>query len=316
MDFGRYLRRIPTLAELAIDACHSVINVPFSKFQESGNDFIMIDNQDRCFDELFDEVDLIQKMCERRFGIGAEGLIVLSKHRDVDFEVTCYTSDGKPSLACGAGTRCVVAFASYAGLYDDDKEAVFLTPRGVHHGSQLQSDPGLYRVHLPDVDAIETFNGEHYFVGTASPQHVKFVDVELPTREVVLTGKDIRNDANYRKLEAANVVFVHVLDDSSVSVRTYDWRKDDEVFSNTSAAVAAAIATEARRLSWQSSTYICSKQTSCRQNVRTLGGQIQVMFTLTTRRQVDNKTTARDIYLVGPANHVYHGVFKWKMKNY
>ncbi|KAK2158340.1 hypothetical protein LSH36_172g00027 [Paralvinella palmiformis] len=317
MDFSCYLKRIPTLAELATDAYHTVINVPFSKFQECGNDFIMIDNQDRCFDELFDEVELIRKMCERRFGIGADGLIVLSKHKDVDFEVTCYASDGRPASVCADGSRCVLAFGAYTGLYDEDTEAVFLTPGGTHRGSQLELGRDLYRVQLNDVDTILVYNRDHYFIRSSSLQHVTFIDSEPSARQVLEMGKTIRNSNNYRKQEAANVVFVRIIDDNTITIRTYDWRGEKEALSSGSAAVAAAIGTQLRCSAGETSINISYTAKSCTQNVITLGGELQISFTIMRPTgQINPKTIVSNISLVGPATQVYHGVFKWKLKNY
>ena len=128
MDFSPYLKRIPTLAELASAAWRPFVSIPFSKFQESGADYVMIDNQDRCFDELFDEPSLIQTMCERRFGIGADGVVVLSKRQDVDFEVIRYDPDGQSGSLGADGARCALAFAAHVGLYDTDREATYADP--------------------------------------------------------------------------------------------------------------------------------------------------------------------------------------------
>jgi diaminopimelate epimerase len=181
----------------------------FHKYQGTGNDFVMIDDRARAFDET--DQPLIARLCNRRFGIGADGLILLRNKPDFDFEMVYFNADGRPSSMCGNGGRCTVAFAKYLGLIST--ETRFLAVDGPHD-ARVEAD-GTVRLRMIDVNApVEAGVGEEdVFLHTGSPHHIHFLDpAESPSLaefDVYGTGHDIRYDQAYDPA-GTNVNFVEI----------------------------------------------------------------------------------------------------------
>ena len=155
----------------------------FFKYQGTGHDFVMIDNRDESFDS--DNNALIGRLCDRRFGIGADGLILIQNHAEFDFEMIYINPDGTRSL-CGNGSRCAVRFAHDLGIIGNKTR--FLTIEGPLHAS-LQDD--LIHLSMPDVYDVSESRSNDFFIDTGSPHFVRFVE-DVKGMDVYTTGKEIR----------------------------------------------------------------------------------------------------------------------------
>ena len=256
------------------------MEVTFYKYQGTGNDFVMIDNRDERFDVR--DLDMIRKLCDRKFGIGADGLIAIQLHPDFDFEMMYFNADGSQSM-CGNGARCAVAFSAFLGIVTG--ETRFLAIDGPHDaflsGTQVELLMG-------DVKGIDQKSGD-YFVNTGSPHHIRFVDnaAEYP---VFVQGKSIRNDEGYAPA-GTNVNFVQVMTDGEVFVRTYERGVEDETLSCGTGVTAAALVYGA-------------KQNRNAVKINTLGGKLSVKF----HSNADGSFSK--IWLTGPAEQVFVGKIK------
>lgn len=255
------------------------MEITFYKYQGTANDFVMIDNRDGHFSA--DNQELVAFLCERRLGIGADGLILLQNRDGYDFEMVYFNADGRLGSMCGNGGRCTVAFAQQLGVITD--KAYFLAADGDHYATV--SPEGLVSLKMNDVRAIECAEG-FYFLNTGSPHYVEFVD-DLAHYEVFQKGKAIRNNDRFRR-EGTNVNFAQLPQPQEpLFVRTYERGVEDETFSCGTGVTATAIAASFKGL-------------SSPVKIRTLGGNLEVSF----NRQGEQVT---DIYLTGPAQHVFSG---------
>jgi len=262
----------------------------FHKYQGTGNDFIIIDDRARVFDET--DQPRIAALCHRRFGIGADGLMLLREREGYDFEMVYFNADGAPSSMCGNGGRCLVAFAKYLGVVQ--AQAYFLAVDGPHE-ARVDAD-GTVRLRMIDVAAPhEAEVGEEgdLFLHTGSPHHVQFLDGHehppLAEFNVFAAGHDIRYDQAYDPT-GTNVNFVQVPDDPSHPwpVRTYERGVEDETYSCGTGVTAVALA---------------ASQRGATSPVRlsTPGGQLEVSF----ETRPDGGFT--NVWLSGPAVRVFEG---------
>ncbi|MFD2721194.1 diaminopimelate epimerase [Hymenobacter monticola] len=262
----------------------------FHKYQGTGNDFVMIDDRARTFDET--NQPLIARLCDRRFGIGADGLILLRNKPDFDFEMVYFNADGRPSSMCGNGGRCTVAFAKFLGLIGD--QAHFLAVDGPHD-ARIEAD-GTVRLRMIDVNpAIEAEVGEEgdVFLHTGSPHHVHFLDPEeghkLAEFDVYSAGHDIRYDQAYDPA-GTNVNFVEVPADPAHAwpVRTYERGVENETLSCGTGVTAVALAASQRGA-------------ASPVRLQTMGGELEVSFD----HRADGGFT--NVWLSGPAKRVFSG---------
>ena len=253
--------------------------IEFYKYQGTGNDFIMIDDREKEFD-LTDN-DLIAALCERRMGIGADGLILLREHDTLDFEMIYFNADGKESSMCGNGGRCIIAFAQMLEMIED--ETTFMAIDGEHKGRLM--DDGIY-LQMQDVKKIEGV-GDGLVLNTGSPHYIEMVD-ELDYIDVDKQGRKIRNSAPFKK-DGINVNFV--LDASELQVRTYERGVEAETLSCGTGVVATAIAMHYAN---------CIEETLV--NVKTKGGELTVSFE-------EFNGGYRNIWLSGEASMVFAGEF-------
>ena len=253
--------------------------IEFYKYQGTGNDFIMIDDREKEFD-LTDN-DLIAALCERRMGIGADGLILLREHDTLDFEMIYFNADGKQSSMCGNGGRCILSFAQMLELTED--ETTFMAIDGEHKGRLM--DDGIY-LQMQDVKKIEGV-GDGLVLNTGSPHYIEMVD-ELDYIDVDKQGRKIRNSAPFKK-DGINVNFV--LDASELQVRTYERGVEAETLSCGTGVVATAIAMHYAN---------CIEETLV--NVKTKGGELTVSFE-------EFNGSYRNIWLSGEASMVFAGEF-------
>ena len=143
------------------------MNIYFYKYQGTGNDFILIDN--RIDQALSLNKELISEMCDRHFGIGADGLMLLNSHNDYDFEMDYYNSDGSGSTMCGNGGRCIVAFAKKLKLFNVSTK--FIASDGVHEASICEN--GSIKLKMTDVVEFSQ-DDDNYIVNTGSPHYIIF----------------------------------------------------------------------------------------------------------------------------------------------
>lgn len=250
----------------------------FYKYQGTGNDFVMIDNRKLTFPA--DDEQLIKSLCDRRTGIGADGLILLQDHPDYDFEMVYFNADGRLGSMCGNGARCTVRFARQLGMIED--VAYFLAADGEHQAS-IERDQ--IQLKMGDVVGVERI-GDDYYLNTGSPHYVRFVE-NVETLDVYEEGRAVRYNDRFAA-EGTNVNFVQRLSEDKIYVRTYERGVEDETLScGTGVTACALIAGLAGAESPVS--------------VKTPGGNLQVSF----ERE---GTDFRYIYLIGPAKLVFSGM--------
>ena len=253
-------------------------NIEFFKYQGTGNDFVMIDDRKEEFN-LTDN-KLIARLCNRKFGIGADGLILIRNHQTADFEMIYYNADGHLTSLCGNGSRCAVMFARQLGIIHG--ACSFLTVEGI---LQAKVEDDLVFLNMPDVSGVESFS-DHYFLNTGSPHHICFVN-GVREYDVFGEGRKIRNGAPYFE-EGSNVNFVEELGQSSIFVRTYERGVEDETLSCGTGVTAAALV---HAMNGASSPV----------KIKTLGGELKIAF-----KKQDNGAF-EEIYLIGPAIKVFEG---------
>jgi len=254
------------------------MNIQFYKYQGTGNDFVMIDNRKGVFDK--ENIKLVQQICDRRFGIGADGLILIEDIADLDFNMIYFNGDGSKSF-CGNGSRCAVAFAKYLGIIDS--QALFLSTDGEHE-AWINKD-GEVSLKMHDVASIEK-GEDYYFINTGSPHYISEVK-DVKEVDVYNEGKAVRNNNRF-KVEGTNVNFVKY-EAESIDVRTYERGVENETLSCGTGVTAAA-------LSWGDKNQSAGGKVA----VNTQGGLLSVAF----KR---NEKGFNDIWLIGPAACVYKG---------
>ena len=250
----------------------------FYKYHGAGNDFILFDNRDGAISV---STVKIARLCNRHFGIGADGLMLLEQAAGYDFRMVYYNSDGRESTMCGNGGRCIVAFAKSLGIIHS--QACFLAIDGSH--TATIADDGLISLHMNDVDDIDIRAG-HTILNTGSPHYVLFVP-DVSKTDVFNEGSRIRTQPQFQP-DGINVNFVQ-LHDGKLIVRTYERGVEDETLSCGTGVTAAAIAATARF------------EGIFGTDIETTGGHLVVTFTK------DTGTSAKDVVLTGPAEFVFKG---------
>lgn len=272
------------LSLLALQNWLNGMTIAFEKYHGTGNDFILIDIRNRAIPE---DADIIAHWCDRRFGIGADGLITLGLSDTHDFNMKYYNSDGRLSSMCGNGGRCIIAFARQLGLIST--ETSFSAPDGEHRGSILSSHKGTYRVSLQMSDVrARNWDDKGIFLDTGSPHYV-LMQEDLQNLDVAGQGKKIRNDPAFAP-GGTNVNFMEVKK-GVIHLRTYERGVEDETLSCGTGVTAAAIAYSLKTGYDNGSTIV------------TRGGKLSVSF---SRKDMDFS----EIYLQGPAVHVFSGTLE------
>lgn len=256
--------------------------ITFYKYQGTGNDFIMIDNRDKVFNRT--NQNEIAFLCDRRFGIGADGLILLELHPTCDFKMVYYNSDGNESTMCGNGGRCITAFAHFLGIIEDSAEfeAIDGLHKAVIDGNQVSLQMG-------DVDHVQN-NKSYVFLDTGSPHHVE-VKSDLQHLDVKKLGHQIRYSEHYGK-EGTNVNFVEPLDSDNFKVRTYERGVENETLSCGTGVTAVALAMN----------YIGETEKNLI-TLHTPGGELQIQFER-------GEESFKNIWLIGPAKQVFKGTIE------
>ena len=254
----------------------------FYKYQGTGNDFILIDDRQEQFD--IGNQPLIERLCHRRFGIGADGLILLRNDPATDFRMVYFNSDGRESSMCGNGGRCIVQFANHLGLFE--RETTFMAIDGLHDAAVQD---GIVSLKMTDVQEVETGNN-FFYLNTGSPHYVSFVS-GLDKLDVFNEGAKIRyNDRFWR--EGTNVNFVEQLADGHIFVRTYERGVENETLSCGTGVTAAAIAS-GLQTGVANTTF----------TIKTLGGELGVSYETSDRGYAN-------IFLKGAAQKVFEGTIE------
>lgn len=248
----------------------------FYKYQGTGNDFVMIDNRDLQFPK---DRKLVARLCDRRFGIGGDGLILLENDAQEDFKMVYYNADGGESTMCGNGGRCLVAFAFFLKIFDIN--CTFSAVDGLH---EAEINEGIVKLKMIDVDQI-SHEYEDHILNTGSPHYVKYVE-DIADFPVFAEGKTIRNSNRFSQ-EGINVNFVEILSPDEIFVRTYERGVEDETYSCGTGVTASALTLLKN-----------GNQTSVR--VKTLGGDLKVYAE-------KNGESFKNIWLEGPAKQVFRG---------
>ena len=210
------------------------MNILFSKYQGAGNDFILINDTDNNFPEK--DHDLIQKLCDRKFGIGADGLMLLRDSQDKDFTMLYFNADGYEGTMCGNGGRCLVAYARDCGHTNKLEGIVFDAIDGEHSATIINE--GLISLKMKDVFEIKNM-GAGYGVDTGSIHHVEYVD-NLVDMDVCGLGRAIREHKMYSP-EGCNVNFIKAENSKYISIRTYERGVENETLACGTGSVASAI---------------------------------------------------------------------------
>ncbi len=252
----------------------------FYKYHGTGNDFIIIDNLKGDAPSLSEET--IRHLCHRRFGIGADGLLVMQHKDGYDFEMIYYNANGKNGTMCGNGGRCMVKFAYDRGIHNYTYK--FLAADGPHEAEI--DNHGMIRLKMQDVNSVEDIHG-NCVLNTGSPHYVKFIN-DLAEANVVENGREIRYSNPYKK-EGINVNFVQNLEEDQIFVRTYERGVEDETYSCGTGVTASAL--------MSAHNYRGFNQVK----VKTPGGMLSVEYIKTDDDQFEN------IWLCGPATFVFKG---------
>lgn len=256
------------------------MNIEFYKYQGTGNDFILLDNRKNIYDGITSSQ--VKELCDRHFGIGADGVMLLNTKEGYDFEMIYYNADGNAGSMCGNGGRCIVKFASILGI--KKKEYTFLATDGAHV-AEMDLDKEV-SLKMQDVNNVE-FLLNYYLLNTGSPHYVKNVK-NVAGIDVVAEGRKIRNSKEFA-VKGVNVNFVEIISDDEIFVRTYERGVEDETLSCGTGVTASALISAHNDKGFN------------RVEVKTPGGNLNVEF------EKISDTEFINIWLSGPAELVFAG---------
>lgn len=255
----------------------------FYKYHGAGNDFIMIDNRSLHFDKK--DTEQINILCHRRFGIGADGIILLEEETGFDFRMVYINSDGSSGAMCGNGGRCIVHFAHFVlKIINNPKEVCFIAVDGKHEAS-IEGD--MVRLKMQNVFEISTRNDLPFLFSGTTPHNVMFVE-DIESFPVVDVGRKIRCSDPL----GVNTNFTQIKD-GVMCVRTYERGVEDETMACGTGTTSAVIVSHHLGL---------LHEKFCR--VQTRGGELVVEFEKTLEGTYEN------IWLTGPAKLVFKGLFR------
>ena len=281
----------------------------FYKYQGAGNDFLIADNRDGHLSETGGVLYCnatgwskpIAEICDRRYGVGADGLMLLENSDKYDFRMAYYNSDGSGGMMCGNGGRCIVAFAADRGIGHFDFDAA----DGFHSANIIKDDSGVKTVRLKMTDvrgmlryqklAGVTVPSEGYFLDTGTRHYVRFVD-SLDSYDIVSEGRNIRTKAHELGPIGANVNFVEPISEGVIKVRTYEKGVEDETFACGTGIVASAMA-----------SYVHGVRPRVSEGEN---GRLNAMYTVHAKRDIlavsfdassDAEWSAKNVWLTGPA---------------
>ncbi len=255
--------------------------IKFHKYQGTGNDFILIDNRKNEYNVI--TADQVRRLCDRRFGIGADGVMLMNEKNGFDFDMKYYNSDGGEGSMCGNGARCMTKFAYHLGMH---KNEYLFTAADGQHQAEIDTD-GIVSLKMKDVAEIKKFHSD-FIVDTGSPHYIKMVP-DVMTLDVYKKGHDIRYSKEF-EAQGINVNFVEQTEEpDKILVRTYERGVEDETWSCGTGVTAAAL--------------VCyhNENGFNEVEVKTLGGNLTVEFD-----RVDDSRYV-NIWLCGPAEKAFEG---------
>jgi diaminopimelate epimerase len=258
------------------------MKLDFYKYQGTGNDFVMIDNRKALFPK--NNTSLINKLCDRKFGIGADGLILLENSDAFDFTMVYFNADGNEGSMCGNGGRCIVAFANQLNVIQES--ATFNAVDGLHYATFKDNIVSLQMIDINKIEVYDTYT----FLNTGSPHHVEFLE-GLDDLHVKVSGKKIRRGSPYFE-EGTNVNFAEIVNENTIKVRTYERGVEDETLSCGTGVTAVAIAANFNKIITGNTV-----------NIKAVGGDLSVSFE-------KQNGCYNNVILTGPANFVFQGQFK------
>ncbi|MFD0766383.1 diaminopimelate epimerase [Mucilaginibacter lutimaris] len=261
------------------------MQIKFYKYQGAGNDFVLIDNREGDLKDI--DKQAVERLCDRRFGIGGDGLMLLENEPGFDFRMVYYNADGNEGSMCGNGGRCIVAFAKHLGVINDTTK--FLATDGVHH-AKISETGNWVSLQMIDVSDINQ-DGEAYVLNTGSPHYVKLA-TNLKVKDVYNEGYAIRNNPTYKQ-EGINVNFVEKTSDDSYFVRTFERGVENETYACGTGVTAVALAMAKN-----------NHQTGAITTpIKVLGGDLNIRF------NYDGEKFS-NIFLEGPAELVFEGTIE------
>ena len=278
------------------------MTIPFFKYQGTGNDFVMLDQRETTY-LTKNDTQIIQQLCDRRFGIGGDGLMFLQQKDGYDFEMIYFNADGTEGSMCGNGGRCLTAFAHFLGVFKE--KCTFWAIDGVHEAVVKGSiDNGSLgnsmwvELKMIDVERNSIEQGNDYFLmNTGSPHYIVLVE-DLTDINVYDNGRAIRYSERFAK-EGVNVNFVEIVpqppkgEKRGIEVATYERGVEDETFSCGTGVTAAAIA------------YHLKTNKGMEVPIKTKGGQLEVKFSENGKNR--EGSVFENVWLCGPATQVFSG---------
>lgn len=258
------------------------MQIHFTKYQGTGNDFILLNNLDGKYDSL--EIKHIQQLCNRKFGIGADGLIKINSHNVLDFEVDYYNADGSKSF-CGNGARCSVMFSKSLNTFDG-KKTHFMAIDGEHSAEIIADTVSLL---MKDVSELKHLDDTTFETNTGSPHYIRFIE-NIEKEDIVSFGRSIRYNDTYQK-EGINVNLAEKIAENNLKVQTYERGVEDETLSCGTGVTAIALALAGKENQLGANTI----------HLQTKGGNLSVTFDF-------DGTNFTNIHLIGPAEKVFEGM--------
>lgn len=261
----------------------------FWKYEGAGNDFVVLDGREGGFDP---QRETVCALCDRHFGIGADGLMILEKDPQAQFRMRYFNADGGESTMCGNGGRCIALFAEHLGIGDRIKH--FNGSDGPHTAEIVSLDDrngGVVTLHMIPVESV-FHEDQYFFLNTGSPHYVEFVK-EVDAVDVYALGREIRYSESFAEIGGTNVNFVEITGDGKLRIRTYERGVENETLACGTGATAAAIA-----------AYIYRQSHRTRFELETRGGRLEVSFSTPDGLRFE------DIRLTGPAKKIFSGTIE------
>jgi diaminopimelate epimerase len=256
--------------------------INFYKYQGAGNDFILIDNREKVF--VDDKIAFARLWCDRRFGIGSDGVIFIENCETTQFEMDFYNPDGSQSF-CGNGSRCAVAFAKFLGIVKN--EIIFKAIDGAHHAALVGDQ---VKIEMNQFGGIEKIGADD-FIDTGSPHYISYCTAN-DEREIVTFGKSIRYSDRF-KTEGTNVNLIETITDHHIAIRTYERGVENETLACGTGATAAGLSYAAKHSDTDSGIV----------KVDVKGGDLKIHYKKTNQADVFT-----GIWLEGPAEFIFKGV--------